>query len=540
MNEIKGNIVDVVNERIFSGIIKIKDRKIKEIKRTEDSFEHFIIPGLVDAHIHIESSMLSPIRFAEAVLPHGTVAVVSDPHEIANVLGIKGVLYMIAEAEKTPLKAFFTAPSCVPATKFETSGAVLGAREIERLMKHDKIVALGEVMNFPGVINRSEEVMKKIEIAKKYGKPIDGHCPGLSGNDLKKYVSAGITTDHECTTLEEAREKAKLGMKIMIREGSSAKNMKALVGLAKEGYECFLVSDDKHTNDLINGHVNLLLRRAVSLGLEPIKAIKAVTLNPIEHYNLLVGLLRVNDPADFVVIDNLNDFNVIETWVNGRLVAKNGKCLFKAKPRKLKSTMRLRKMHAKDFEIFSRRKRVRVIKIVKDQIVTKATTALLKTRNNLLKTDIKRDILKIAVVERYGHNRIALGFVKGFSLKSGAIASSVAHDSHNIIVVGEKEDDMAIAVNQVKRMKGGLVCVKNGRVISIVELPIAGLMSNQNAKNLSKKLERIHESARSIGCKLKSPFMTLSFLALLVIPELKISDYGLFDVNKFGLVDLVV
>lgn len=539
MKTIEGNLVDVFEEKIFPAIVKIKEDKIYEIKKTNKEYERFILPSLIDAHIHIESSMLTPSRFSEVVSIHGTTSVISDPHEIANVLGIDGIKYMIKEAEASNVKIFYTAPSCVPATKFETSGAILGIKEIEKLMRLEKIVGLGEVMNFPGVINGDKEIMKKIEIAKKYNKPIDGHCPGLSGKKLKKYISAGISTDHECTSLKEAEEKLKLGMKIMIREGSSAKNMEDLIEIAKENDECFLVSDDKHLEDLIKGHVNFLLKRAVELGVDPIKAIKMVSLNPALHYKLPVGLLRIGDPADIVVVNDLKNFNVIENWIDGKLIARKGKLLRRCKKKiKIKNSFRLKKIEPKRFEIKTNKKeniKIRVIKVIENQIITKSETVILKK----LSSDIKKDILKIAVVERYGHNRIGIGFVKGFCLKAGAIASSIAHDSHNIIVVGTNDKDMSYAVNYIRKIRGGIAVVKNKKIIGKIELPVAGLMSNKSSGYVIKKLKDIHEKIRKLGCNLKSPLMHLSFLALLVIPELKISDYGLFDVNRFEFVDLI-
>jgi adenine deaminase len=540
MKIIEGNLVDVFKEKIFPAIVKIKEDKIYEIKRSSKEYERYILPSLIDAHIHIESSMLVPTKFSEVVSVHGTTSVISDPHEIANVLGIEGIKYMVKEAEISNIKIFYTAPSCVPATKFETSGAILGVKEIEMLMKLDRIVGLGEVMNFPGVINGDKEIIRKIEIAKKYNKPIDGHCPGLTGKKLKRYVAAGITTDHECTSLKEAKEKLKLGMKIMIREGSSAKNMEELIEIAKENDECFLVSDDKHIEDLIKGHINVLLKKAVELGIEPIKAIKMVSLNPALHYNIPVGLLRVGDPADIVVVKDLKNFNVIENWINGKLIAKKGKLLRKCNKKiKIKNSFKLKRIEPKRFEIKSNKKKnikIRVIKIIEDQIITKSETAFLKN----LSPDIKKDILKIAVVERYGHNRIGIGFVKGFCLKAGAIASSIAHDSHNIIVVGTNDKDMSHAVNYIRKIRGGIVVAKDEKIISKIELPVAGLMSNKSSEYVIKKLKDVHEKVKKLGCNLKSPLMHLSFLALLVIPELKISDFGLFDVKKFRITNIIL
>jgi adenine deaminase len=540
--KLNGNFVDVTNRKIFPASVEIENGRITKIEKSDKEFNRFLLPGFVDSHIHVESSMLTPSRFTELAVVHGTTAIVADPHEIGNVLGIDGIEFMIKDSRQAPLKMFFTAPSCVPATPFETSGAILGSGEIERLMQLSDIVALGEMMNFPEVVNQDSEVMKKIETAKKLHKPIDGHCPGLSGNDLKKYVSSGITTDHECVTLDEAKEKMKLGMKIMIREGSSAKNMDELIELAKNpdtAKNCFLVSDDLHCDDLMKGHINLLLRKAISLGVNVFDAVRMVTLNPARHYNLQSGLLRVGDSADIAVVDNLKDFNVLETWINGKLAAKNGKTLFRVKRMKGKNTFDLRKKQPKDFEIKTDRKvstEVNVIDVVRNQIVTRKSVARLSVKDRKILPDAKRDVIKICVAERYGKNNMSVAFVRGFNLKQGAVASSVAHDSHNIIAVGAIDENIAKAVNAVREMKGGLVAVDKD--IVKVGLPIAGLMSNDDPNQLNKKLEKLFDYSKKM-CGF-NPFPLISFLALLVIPELKISDKGLFDVNRFSFTNLEV
>jgi adenine deaminase len=538
--ELNGNLVDVTNKKIFPASIKIEKGKIAGIKKSGEKFNCFLLPGLIDSHVHVESAMLAPSMFAELAARHGTTAIVTDPHEIGNVLGVEGIEFMIKDSKQSPVKIFFTAPSCVPATPFETSGAVLDSKEIEKLMQLPEIVALGEMMNFPGVVNHDKEVMKKIGSAKRFHKPIDGHCPGLKGDDLKKYIAAGITTDHECVTLDEAREKMELGMKIMIREGSSAKNMNELISLAKTDSEnCFLVSDDLHCGDLMKGHINLLLRKAISLGVNVFDAVRMVTLNPARHYNLQSGLLRVGDSADIAVVDNLKDFNVLETWISGKLVAKNGKTSFRVKRIKGKNTFNLRKKQPKDFEIKTDRRgstEVNVIEVVRNQIVTRKSVAKLSVKDGKILPDTKRDILKICVAERYGKNNLSVAFVHGFNLKSGAIASSVAHDSHNIIAVGTSDENIARAVNVVREMRGGLVAVDKD--IVKVGLPIAGLMSNEDPEQLNKKLEKLFDYATKM-CGF-NPFPVISFLALLVIPELKISDRGLFDVNEFSFTNLEV
>jgi adenine deaminase len=535
--KIEGNLVDVLKEEIYPARI-VFDKKITKVERTRKNYENYILPGFIDSHIHIESSMLCPSRFSEVVIPFGTTSVISDPHEIANVLGIKGIEYTISDSRSTPLKIYFTAPSCVPATKFETSGGKIGVKEIERLLRRKEIVALGEVMNFPGVIRGDEELLKKIEAAKTHRKPIDGHCPKLSGDSLKKYVSTGISTDHESTTYEEAKEKAKLGMKIMIREGSSSKDMRNLIGIAKN-FESFFVTDDLHPNDLMKGHMDRILRRAIRLGLDPIKAIKAVTLNPSLHYNLNSGSISLGKDSDILEVSDLRDFEVKRVFINGKLVAKDGKALFKAKPKEIGTTFKVRKTRERDFVIKGKRRKetVKVIGAKDKSLITKELEAELEVRDGQIISDVKKDILKISVVERYGHNRMSKGFVRGFGLKRGAIASSVSHDSHNIIVVGCNNKSIAKAVNTIIRMKGGLVAV-DGKSVKL-ELPIAGLMSTEDAKVISKKLNRLNEFTKGLGCNLHSPFGTLSFLSLLVIPELKISDRGLFDSRNFEFVKVV-
>ncbi|MBU5678697.1 MAG: adenine deaminase [Candidatus Aenigmatarchaeota archaeon] len=558
MKIVEGNLVDIINEKIYPAIIKIENNRIALIKRVDKDLERYIIPPLIDAHIHIESTMLSPIRFAEVALTHGTVSVVADPHEIANVLGIKGIFYMISEAKKTPLKAFFTAPSCVPAVDFESSGARIDENEIEKLMKMKEVVALGEVMNYPGVINREEKIMKKIEIAKKYKKPIDGHAPMLRGKDLKKYIEAGITTDHECTSIEEAEEKIKRGMKIMIREGSSSKNMNELIELSKSynASKFFFVTDDINPRDLRNGHINLILRKALSLGLDAIIALKFVSINPITHYNLPVGCLKEGELADFVVVNNLREFNVIETWINGRCIVKNGKLLEKLpKPAKIKNVMRVKRVEEKDLKVVSKKKRnkIRVIKIIPNQIITKSEVFEMKAKRiyknkvkdiekNLyeISSDTKRDIIKIVAVDRYKGKNLAIGFVSGFNLKNAAIATSIAHDSHNIIAIGSNDNAIAIAINKLKEINGGVCIANSKKVLSFLKLLIAGLMSIENHEKVARNHEKIEKFIRKFGCKLEAPLMQLSFLALPVIPELKITTKGLFDVNSFSFVDLIL
>lgn len=533
---IRGNLVNPFTEEIYPAEIKFSGGVIECVKQIEGNFNQYILPGFIDAHIHIESSMLTPSRFAEAVVPHGTTSVISDPHEIANVLGTSGINYMIKDASIVPLNVFFTAPSCVPATPFETSGAVISAKEIDKLLERDEIVALGEMMNFPGVLADDPEVMAKITAAKTRKKPVDGHAPLLTGNELCKYIAAGISTDHECTVEDEVIEKRKLGMKVMLRQGSSAKNLADLIGAGGD----FIVSDDKHPEDLLKGHVDLMLKEAVELGEDPIEAIKMVTINPANHYNLNTGLIAPGKAADIVIVDTLENFNVKKVYISGKLVANNGKALFCSKPLELESTFKINNKKPEYFEILSSNKeeKVRVIDVIDGQLITEESEAVLQVFDGKIKPDIENDVLKVSVLERYGHNRMINAFVRGFGLQEGAIASSVAHDSHNIIAVGTGSRDMADAVNKLVENNGGLVVASKGNFYSL-NLPIGGLMSTKTAEEVAFKLEELHKALKEMGCKLASPFMTMSFLALLVIPKLKISDMGLFDVEKFDFVDVV-
>ncbi len=540
MKEFEGNIVDVVGGEIFPGVLEIEEDRVTRIKRSSDGgsgARDYILPGFVDAHIHIESTMLTPSQFARAVVPHGTVAVVADPHEIANVVGMEGIEFMRRDATLAPLKVFFTAPSCVPATPFETNGATIGLKEIDELLSIDDVVALGEVMDYLGVVRGNQELMEKIAIAKKHGKPVDGHCPGLRGEGLGRYADAGISTDHESTTLEEAEEKASLGMKIMIREGSSAKNLEALAKLSGEG---FLVSDDKHIEDLLEqGHLDTALAKAVRLGMDPMRAIRMATLNPVKHYGLRVGLLQAGDPADFLVVDGLDSFRVKEVWIAGKRVAVEGVSLFTVEPAGVVNAFRVAQKKPEDFRLRANAGpvRARVIKVMEGSILTKASVALLTVRDGSVLTNPEKDILKLAAVERYAGTGVAVSFVKGFGFKKGALASSIAHDSHNIIAVGSDDWNLAIAVNVIAMMKGGLAAVYDGKVLDSMSLPVGGLMSNEAPETVARKLKNLHRAAKAMGCKLSSPFMSLSFLSLLVIPELRLSDRGLFDVGEFRFVE---
>jgi len=537
---LSGRIVDVVEGTIYEGEVHFRNGFIEEIRKTKASNPHFIMPGLIDAHIHIESSLLTPCRFAELAVVHGTVATVSDPHEIANVLGVPGVKYMLDEAEKTPFKFFFGAPSCVPASPFETAGAVLGVKEVAELLEDPRVSYLAEVMNFPGVLAKDEILLGKIEAAKKLGLPIDGHAPGLRGENARRYIEAGPSSDHECTSYEEALERIQFGMKISIREGSAAKNFNALIDLLDEQAESIMFcSDDKHPDDLLLGHINQLVARAIKLGKRPMDAIRAATLNAVKHYNLPVGLMRPGDAADLIVVDSLESMNVQQTFISGSLVAERGKS-------KLSPTLQSAAVNhfnrepigLSDVILRSPAKKIRAIGIVPGELLTREVIMDVARDGEFLKSDPLQDMLKLVVVNRYDPAaRPAVAFVHGLGLKKGAIASSVAHDSHNIVAAGVKDEDIRRAVNLVIENKGGLslACAEKK---DILPLPVAGLMSLDDGHSVAAKYTQLSEGARHLGSTLPSPFMSLSFLALSVIPKLKLTDLGLFDGESFSFVKL--
>ncbi len=533
---ITGNLVDVHQEKIYAATITVEGERIKTIQPVGHSTGQplpYILPGFTDAHVHIESSMLVPSEFARLAAVHGTVATVSDPHEIANVCGMKGVEYMIDNGAEVPFKFNFGAPSCVPATGFETAGAEIKAAGIEALMRRDEVLYLAEMMNFPGVLHNDAEVGKKIAAAKKAGKPVDGHAPGLRGEAAKKYIDAGISTDHECFTAAEALEKVAYGMKILIREGSAAKNFEALIGLLHDyPDQMMFCSDDKHPDSLVEGHIDQLCRRAIAHGIDLFKVLKAACVNPVKHYSLKVGLLRVADFADFIVIRDLEDMEVLQTYVNGQLVADKGRPLIKRKAPSHINHFSCSKKKAKDFQVESRGEEgIPVIEALDGQLITNKLFWKPKTENGKIIADTEHDILKIAVVNRYKDTAAAVAFIKNFGLKRGAIASSVAHDSHNIIVVGVDDESMAEAVNLIIRHKGGVSCV--GAENLVLPLPVAGLMSADDGYEVAKAYAAIDAAAKAAGSALGAPFMTLSFMALLVIPHLKLSDKGLFDGDNF-------
>ncbi len=537
---LKGQIVDIQNRCIYKGEVSISRGKIASITEANHDVNHYILPGFIDAHIHIESSMLVPSEFARLAVTHGTVATVSDPHEIANVLGVEGVDFMIENGKQVPFKFNFGAPSCVPATLFESAGAVINAQDVKRLLKNPEIKYLAEMMNYPGVINQDIEVLQKIAWAKHYNKPIDGHAPDVLGKALSAYINAGISTDHECFTANEALEKLEKGMKILIREGSAAKNFDALIGLASKHYKNMMFcSDDKHPDDFLLGHINALCARAVVKGVDIFKVLQMACVNPVKHYNLDVGQLQVGDYADCIVVENLKHFKTLKTYINGKLVYNNKQSLINPVVFKTPNNFNCTPKTPTDFIIQPTAANIRVIEAQDGQLVTKQNLATPMVVNGNVVSDIASDLLKITVVNRYKNRKPALAFIKNFGLKEGAIASSVAHDSHNIIAVGVSDQAICKAVNTLICHRGGICAVTNTES-HILPLPIAGIMSDKDAKVVGEQYAKLDTIAKQMGSTLKAPFMTLSFMALLVIPSLKLSDKGLFDGNAFKFIDLCV
>lgn len=534
------NYVDLHQHKIYPAEIQYQDGKIISIKETDKHCINYILPGFIDAHIHIESSMLIPSEFARLAVKHGTVATVSDPHEIANVCGIEGINFMIQNAAKVPFKFHFGAPSCVPATAFETSGAVIDAQAINALMARDDIYFLSEMMNYPGVLFHDEEVMKKIDFAKIHGKPIDGHAPGLRGEKAKQYIDAGISTDHECFTKDEALDKLKCGMKVLIREGSAAKNFDALIDLLPDfENEMMFCCDDKHPDELILYHIDHHVKRAVAKGIDVFTVLKAACVNPVLHYKLPVGLLRELDAADFIVVNNLAEFKVLQTVIQGEVVFENGTCYINSVEENPINQFDCEEITSTDLVIpadynFSH---IRVIEAIEGQLITQTLFAKPKIIEHQIVSDIALDILKLVVVNRYKKSVIAKGFIKNFGFTKGAIASTVAHDSHNIICVGVTDFDIQRAVNVLIKNKGGISVIDEEQEF-VMPLLVAGLMSNKPAELIAAEYADADRKAKALGSKLAAPFMTLSFMALLVIPQLKLSDKGLFDGEKFQFIDL--
>ncbi len=605
---IQGNLVDVHQKKIYAAQIFVEDERIVSIKNLDlpspesgineketpnpkhhpeasgSNPKHFILPGFIDAHVHIESSMLVPSEFAKLAVVHGTVATVSDPHEIANVCGLAGVEFMIEDGNTVPFKFNFGAPSCVPATSSETAGAAIDANDIDNFLRREDVLYLTEMMNFPGVLNGDEEVMKKIATAKKYGKPVDGHAPGLLDADAKKYIDAGISTDHECFTKKEALDKLQHGMKILIREGSAAKNFEALIDLLHEHEDMMMFcSDDKHPDSLVDGHINQLCARAVAKGIDVFKILQAACVNPVNHYKLKVGLLRENDFADCIVVKDLKNFELLQTYVNGQLVAEGGKSLISSRSGNQSSNQiaigsinnfHCTKKNVEDFVVKAMSSKeilnsnwlhadgvddlqLPVIEALDGQLITNKIFVQPKIENGCIVSDVANDILKIVVVNRYQDAPIAKAFIKNFGLKKGAIASSVAHDSHNIVAVGVDDESICRAVNAIIESKGGVYLTPSratsgpsprdlergvaGPTIDgecLLQLPVAGLMSTDNRYLVAEKYKAMDAFVKKeLGSTLSAPFMTLSFMALLVIPHLKLSDMGLFDGDSFQLME---
>ena len=540
MKRISGHIIDLVKRQIFDGIVSIENNHITAIEPSDNVENQFVLPGFIDAHIHIESSMLIPSEFARQVLPHGTVACVCDPHEIANVCGIEGIDYMINDGKRSPLRFMFGAPSCVPATSMESSGAILDATDIEALLQREDIGFLAEMMNFPGVLHNDEQVALKIKAAKNHGKPIDGHAPELSGEALNTYVNAGISTDHECTFLYEAFEKIALGMNILIREGSAAKNLDQLMPLIRIApHKVMLCSDDKHPDDILqNGHIDSLVRRILNQGYDLFDTLRACSLNPIKHYKLDVGLLQVGDRADFITLDNFRDFTILETWLNGEVVAKKGAvCYPKIASAKPINNFHALKISANDLEVVAKGSRMQVILVDDGSLYTKSEWVEPKIEKELVVCDLEKDILKLVVYNRYHAAKPSVAFIRNFGLKKGALASTVAHDNHNIVAIGTSDAEIANAINALVECKGGIVASEHTARI-LLPLPIGGLMADKDGVSIAENYEKVDAMAKRMGSTLSAPFMTLAFMSLIVIPELKLSDKGLFDVQKFAFTSL--
>lgn len=537
-----GQLADLHQRRIFPAKISVEAGIIVRIEEVIEAPAHYIIPGFVDAHVHIESSMLVPTEFARLAVAHGTVATVSDPHEIANVCGAEGVRFMIENAKQALLKIFFGAPSCVPATSFETAGATLDAAAIDDMLGWPDIHYLAEMMNWPGVLHGDEEVHQKLKAARRHGKPIDGHAPGLRGEDSARYAAAGPSTDHECTTLDEALDKIAAGIKIWIREGSAARNFDALHPLLRtHPANVAFCSDDKHPDELVIGHINTLAARAVALGYDVFDVLRAACVNAVEHYRLPVGLLREGDAADFIVVEDLQHFRVLQTCIGGVKVTEAGASLlprtavgpinhFRAAPRALE-----------DFAVKATQDnpRIRVIEALDGQLLTRERQVDATVRDRQIVSDLENDVLKIAVINRYESRApVAVGFIHGFGIKTGAIASTVAHDCHNIIAVGVDDGRICAAVNALIEVKGGIAVAQNGEDIEVLPLPIAGIMSAADGHTVGERYAALDAAAKALGSPLRAPFMTLSFMALLVIPALKLSDRGLFDGAQFSFVPI--
>jgi len=536
---IAGNIVDVVSRKIFKGELEIRNGVIHSIKELESAPDCYILPGLVDSHVHIESSLLIPSRFADLVVRKGTLGIVTDPHEIANVLGEIGIDFMINDAAKTPLEIRFGVPSCVPATPFETSGFKLGPNKVESLLKREEVVCLAEVMDYPGVIRGDLDVMKKIVATKRLGKKIDGHAPGVNGENLRKYVAAGVSADHECSTLEEALNKIHLGMMIQIREGSAAKDFDALYSLIEtDSDRVMLCTDDTHPDDLFErGHIDNLIRMGLEKGCDIMNLLRAASYNAIKHYGLDLGLLQVRDSADFIVIDNFESFQVKSSYMKGECVYKEGEVFFDSHNEILLNNFYRKEIELEDIQVEAKDCDVHVMSVRDGDLLTGWISRQPKTEEGKFISDTEQDLLKMVVMSRYSNDKPVVGFAKGFGFKKGAISGSIAHDSHNIIAVGTNDADLLKALNKLIVMKGGMVACEQNECRS-VQLDVAGLMSNKRGEDLLVNYKELSDFTKSFGSDFHSPFMTLAFMSLLVIPKLKLSDKGLFDVEQFKLIDL--
>ncbi len=533
---VRANLVDIPVRRIFPAEVTVVGGRIATITEVSDPVEGYLLPGFIDAHVHVESSMLIPSEFARLAVTHGTVATVSDPHEIANVLGVEGVEFMIANGKQVPFHFFFGAPSCVPATMFETAGAHIDAEATGRLLANPDIGYLAEMMNFPGVLNGDPEVMEKIAHAHRLGKPVDGHAPGLKGELARRYIAAGISTDHECFTREEALDKLACGMKILIREGSAAKNFDALIGLMHDHAEHLMFcSDDKHPDSLVLGHINDLCARAVASGHDVFNVLRAACLNPVAHYRMPVGQLGVGDAADFILLDDLQAFRVKRTWIRGRLVAEEGRSLIDSVPSTRPNKFACLPKRPEQFHVPATSKDLLVIEALDGQLITPKKWMPPTVVDGACIPDTQNDLLKIGVVNRYHEAPPAVGWITNFSLKQGAIAGSVAHDSHNIVAVGTNDEDLCAAINRVIDECGGISWV-HGKHHRVLPLPVAGIMSEADAHTVADAYAAMDREAKDLGSTLAAPYMTLSFMALLVIPHVKMSDLGMFDGDLFSLV----
>jgi len=539
--QIKGNLADIHQRAIYPAEITVENGRISEIRKSDEDYDRYILPGMVDAHVHIESSMVTPRAFSDAAVRHGTVGAVSDPHEIANVLGKEGIDFMLENASGAPLKILFGAPSCVPATNFESSGAEITADAIAELLDRKGIGFLSEMMNYPGVIHKDPDVCRKLKVAQEKGVPVDGHAPGLVGEDVVKYAGAGISTDHECFTRQEALEKIKAGMKILIREGSAAKNYPALISLLNlYPEEIMFCTDDLHPDDLVEGHINRIVARAIGEGYDVFDVLKAASMNAVKHYNLDIGLLREGDPADFIITDSLEPLHVVSTFINGKEVYKDGD----PKPRKRSISVKpnifeAEKIAASDLQIRGTGNKIRVIQAQDGELITREQILTPAMNGKFLSSDTERDILKLVVVNRYRKSKPAVAFINGFGLKNGALVSSIAHDSHNIISVGVSDQEITEAINWVIGKRGG-IAVYDGKKVSGLPLEIGGIMYDGSVEAAAAKYLEVSSITRTLGTDLTAPFMTLAFMALLVIPEIKLSDKGLFDGTRFAFTSLFV